>query len=295
MRAVFFIALVAVPCVAQQPNLPRPSPPASGHSLPQFDENTPQIAIEVLFISVPHNEYQKLKSDALIRSVPMEQKLSAPSTSDEELAAAGGIRLVSAKTVIEERRPVFVETVNDAEKKRLIQQFQKTPSANVMFAPKVTLFDGQLAEIKDTASRPFVTGLNSDNGKLTPAIQTFEEGTQLAIQVHVRKDKSVRMNIGTRLSQIRQISVANAGRNDAKVQVPKVHKSDIQLSAAVSSGDSIAIWGFQTEKTYRVTKPAFGGIPYISRAFKNTAAGTEVQHILLMITPTVLELNNATD
>lgn len=294
MRSLVIVVLLMAPCFAQdEATFQRNSP--SGHTLSAFDDNTPQITVEVRFITAPENAYRKLMSEALIRCAPGHDKLTVPTVPDEELSTSGGIRLVSATTVVEENRPVFVETVNEATTKQLIQQVQSNTHSNVMFAPKVTLFDGQLAVIKDTTSRPFVTGLTAKGDDLSPDIQTIEEGTQLAIRTRVRDDKSVRMDIGTRLSQLRNVSVANAGRKEAKVQVPKVHRSDIQLSAIVPEGETIAIWGFQTERSQRVTKPAFNGIPYLSRAFTNTARATETQHMLLLITPAVLDLSNATD
>ncbi len=64
---------------------------------------------------------------------------------------------------------------------------------NVLQAPRVTMFDGQLASINDTVSRPFVTSLIPVVADFAvaqqPVIVVLNEGTVLNVQATVSPDK----------------------------------------------------------------------------------------------------------
>jgi hypothetical protein len=177
--------------------------------------------------------------------------------------------LVSARKVVESQEPVFAETLTEAQKKTLIQKFQEDARSNVMFAPKVTLFDGQEATVQDTIQRPFVVGVTPEDKNNPAIIRTFVEGTQIMMKTTMP--------------------------NDLKVQVPQIRSSNIQLSAVVPAGRCRAIWGFEDEITATVERPFLKGVPYVSRMFKNTATGTMSQDTLMVITPQVLELADNTN
>ena len=76
-----------------------------------------------------------------------------------------------------------------------------------MQAPKVTLFDGQIATISDVTQRPFVTSITPVVGDFAvaqqPVIVVLNEGTQLNVQGIVSDDKRfVRLTLVPFFSQI---------------------------------------------------------------------------------------------
>lgn len=82
---------------------------------------------------------------------------------------------------------------------------------NIMQAPKVTLFDGQIATIQDTTSRPFVTSITPVVGDFAvaqqPVIVVLNEGTQLNVQGVVSDDKRyVRLTLVPFFSQIGDVN-----------------------------------------------------------------------------------------
>lgn len=97
--------------------------------------------------------------------------------------------------------------LSDIEAFFFLQAAQTDTRSNVMQAPKVTLFDGQLATISDQSQRPFVTSITPVVGDFAvaqqPVIVVLNEGTQLNVQGVVSNDKRfVRLTLVPFFSQI---------------------------------------------------------------------------------------------
>ena len=243
--------------------------PRSGHSIkaPHSDQ---QISLEITLIAVPEQDFVAPSLQTNFRSAPRPKPLSPPDVSAKDLAAAGGIQLVSATTITEKRQPVFAEIISEERKRKMIHEFQEAPSSNVMFGPKVTVFDQQTATVQDTVSRPFVVGIENDKSATRDSpeadILAVEEGTKFAFRSTIRGDSTVQLDLGMSLSNLRGVDVVSDGRKTS-LQVPTLQQSRLSLSANVKSGETLAVWGFETTRHAEVETPAFGGIPVISRAF----------------------------
>jgi general secretion pathway protein D len=97
--------------------------------------------------------------------------------------------------------------LSDIEAFFFIQAIQTDNRTNVMQAPKVTLFDGQIATISDFSQQPFVTSITPVVGDFAvaqqPVIVVLNEGTQLNVQGIVSDDKRfVRLTLVPFFSQI---------------------------------------------------------------------------------------------
>ena len=97
--------------------------------------------------------------------------------------------------------------LSDIEAFFFLQAAQGDERTNVMQAPKVTLFDGQIATISDQSQRPFVTSITPVVGDFAvaqqPVIVVLNEGTQLNVQGIVSDDKRfVRLTLVPFFSQI---------------------------------------------------------------------------------------------
>tara|TARA_R110002049_G_scaffold27321_2_gene94010 strand:- start:77696 stop:81205 length:3510 start_codon:yes stop_codon:yes gene_type:complete len=97
--------------------------------------------------------------------------------------------------------------LSDIEAFFFLQAAQGDSRTNVMQAPKVTLFDGQIATISDVTQRPFVTSITPVVGDFAvaqqPVIVVLNEGTQLNVQGIVSNDRRfVRMTLVPFFSQI---------------------------------------------------------------------------------------------
>ena len=85
--------------------------------------------------------------------------------------------------------------------------YQGDSRANILQAPKVTMFNGQFASVSDITQRPFVTTLIPVVGDFAaaqqPVITVLSEGTTLSVQAVVSADRRfVRLTLVPFFSQI---------------------------------------------------------------------------------------------
>jgi general secretion pathway protein D len=90
--------------------------------------------------------------------------------------------------------------LSDIETFFFIRAAQGDTRTNVMFAPKVTMFNGQVATMQDTVSRPFVTSVTPTVGVFavgfTPNITEINEGVTMTVAAVVSADRRfVRLSV----------------------------------------------------------------------------------------------------
>ena len=95
---------------------------------------------------------------------------------------------------------VGMAILSDIEAFFFIRAAQGDTRTNVMFAPKVTLFNGQVATMQDTVSRPFVTSVTPTVGVFavgfTPQITEINEGVTMTVAAVVSADRRfVRLSV----------------------------------------------------------------------------------------------------
>ncbi|MEM6981085.1 MAG: hypothetical protein AAF539_15600, partial [Planctomycetota bacterium] len=101
--------------------------------------------------------------------------------------------------------------LSDIEAFFFLQAAQGDNRSNIMQAPKVTMFDGQIASINDNTQRPFVTSVIPVVGDFAvaqqPVIVVLDEGTKLNVQAVVSDDKRfVRVTLVPTFSQIGEVN-----------------------------------------------------------------------------------------
>ena len=286
MRSFILFVLLPSLCLAQSTSGSTQLP---GHVFP--DENTPQVTLEIRFISADASVYEALQKKSLIRSVPPEPELSLPDITDTELMKNGGIQLVSATTVTKKRTPVFVESLSEDVMRELIRAAQGHERSNILFAPKVTVFDRQIAIIQDTVERPFVAGLPRDQG--SPQIGTADDGTQLLIRAITMPNDDVRIDLCARFSKVEKLTPTSAGPANTRVQVPTVTSSDVKLSAVVPANETLAVWGMQEKTSGQPANATSSTSSFVSELFGRRRFQATQQSMLLTITPRILDLNGS--
>jgi type II secretory pathway component GspD/PulD (secretin) len=112
--------------------------------------------------------------------------------------------------------------LSDIETFFLINAAQGDTRNNLLFAPKVTLFNGQTATVTDTVQRPFVTSLTPTVGfgavGFTPQITVLPEGVQMTVQAVISADRRyVRLTVipqFTAITDVQEFSfVTGAGQS----------------------------------------------------------------------------------
>ena len=214
--------------------------------------------------------------------------------------------------------------LSDIEAFFVIEAIQGDTRTNVMQAPKVTLFNGQFANITDTQNRPFVTSVIPVVGDFAvaqqPVIMVLAEGTQLSVQAVVSSDRRfVRLTMMPMFSQIgdvdtftfegrRQSTTGSSTETDpdentttnnsneelftegTTVQLPNFAITSVSTTVSVPDGGTVLMGGIKRLAEGRTERgmPILSKLPYINRLFKNVGTGRETQTLMMMVTPRII-------
>jgi bla regulator protein blaR1 len=185
------------------------------------------------------------------------QAFSADRNTERPAHPAPGAPIVRAQASVDEYLPVAVARLNETQTKQLLQKAQATTTANVMYAPKVTLFNGQHASIAIQRQRPFVVGMQVGGSDPRPTPQTalIDEGFQLSLRtVQTADAKRIQLEGALGLSQIGEVRTASAmvHGKPATIEIPRVKRRHIDVSAEIPDGHSLLVECIPTfeEKTY---------------------------------------------
>ncbi len=191
--------------------------------------------------------------------------------------------------------------------------------ANTMQAPRVTVFNGQLATLAVFDSQPFITNISpafAGDGQLffIPVQIPIPVGTNIFVQPVVSADRRfVRMSINTNMQNL--ISANNPitvqvplipsllfGPNNSVVggepaqlfqivlQQPVVSTINVQTTVAVPDGGTVLLGGLKalSEERSEFGPPILSKIPYISRLFRNVGYGRATNSLMMMVTPRII-------
>ena len=173
------------------------------------------------------------------------EAFSADREEDFPSKAEAGMPVVRAKAAVDDFLPIAVATLNGQQEFALVQASQRNRRANVISAPKVTLFNGQLASIFDRTQTPFVIGIQGDiAGVQQPKIAVIDQGTKLTLRAIRSSDaKKVQLEARVEMSHIddvREASMMLRGE-PTTIQIPRVKRYRIDVSSEVEDDQSLLI------------------------------------------------------
>lgn len=214
--------------------------------------------------------------------------------------------------------------LSDIEAFFVINASQGDRRANVLQAPKVTLFNGQQASVIDSAFRPFVISVIPVVGEFAaaqqPVIVVLSEGTMMSVQAVVSDDRRyVRLTLVPFFSQIGDVetftfegsesistSTANTDENDGDdtseeeteeitrsgttVQLPTFEVITVSTTVSVPDGGTVLLGGIKrlVEGRNEFGVPLLSKVPYIDRLFRNVGIGRETDSLMMMVTPHII-------
>ena len=179
-----------------------------------------------------------------------------PDFSEVESSAADLLKVSPGGFMISEleiqppTRPMLGARVNELQVRRLMTKFQSSERSNVLLAPKVTMFNGQVGVISDETRQAFVTGLRpirlGDQVEVKPVIQSFADGLRIHLAGSVTEKDELAMKCMMRWSEIDDVvyshyPVAGNQDSDALVQVPQVNTHSTTLGVTLKRGESVLI------------------------------------------------------
>ena len=215
--------------------------------------------------------------------------------------------------------------LSDIEAFFLINASQGDTRANVLQAPKVTLFNGQQAIIVDTAFTPFVISVIPVVGEFAaaqqPVIVVLSEGTMMTVQAVVSDDRRyVRLTLVPFFSQIGDVDTFtfegsqttttssdttdqdDDGNNETDgnanttitsgttVQLPTFEVISVATTVSVPDGGTVLLGGIKRLREGRSEfgVPLLSKVPYIDRLFRNVGIGRETDSLMMMVTPHII-------
>ena len=215
--------------------------------------------------------------------------------------------------------------LSDIEAFFVINASQGDRRANVLQAPKVTLFNGQQANVIDSAFRPFVISVIPVVGEFAaaqqPVIVVLSEGTMMSVQAVVSDDRRyVRLTLVPFFSQIGDVQTftfegsesistssastdTNDGENDTSeeetesvsrsgttVQLPTFEVITVSTTVSVPDGGTVLLGGIKrlVEGRNEFGVPLLSKVPYIDRLFRNVGIGRETDSLMMMVTPHII-------
>ena len=215
--------------------------------------------------------------------------------------------------------------LSDIEAFFLITAAQGDSRSNILEAPKVTLFNGQLAFISDSTQRPFVISVIPVVGDFAaaqqPVIAVLSEGTNLSIQAVVSPDRRyVRLTVVPFFSQIGDVqeftfegdstTTTNSSGVDADddgnneeesddntvrrqgttVQLPEFSFVTVSTTVSVPDGGTVLLGGIKRLREARNERgvPMLSKLPYLNRLFSNVGIGRDTESLMMMVTPRII-------
>ena len=213
--------------------------------------------------------------------------------------------------------------LSDIEAFFLLEAAQGDQRTNILQAPKVTLFNGQSANVNDQVQRPFVTSVIPVVGDFAaayqPVIVMLNEGTSLNVQAVVSADRRfVRLTLVPFFSQIGEVNTftfdgkvttdsgtvvqdpsnpddtvtQNSTRTveGTTVQLPTFAFTSVTTTVSVPDGGTVLLGGVKRLREGRTVRgvPLLSKVPYISRLFKNVGIGRDAQSLMMMVTPRII-------
>lgn len=215
--------------------------------------------------------------------------------------------------------------LSDIEAFFLINASQGDVRANVLQAPKVTLFNGQQAIVVDTAFTPFVISVIPVVGEFAaaqqPVIVVLSEGTMMTVQAVVSDDRRyVRLTMVPFFSQIGNVdtftfegtettttssnttdqdqngtnetdnNTNNVVRSGTTVQLPTFEVISVATTVSVPDGGTVLLGGIKRLREGRneFGVPLLSKVPYIDRLFRNVGIGRETDSLMMMVTPHII-------
>jgi general secretion pathway protein D len=213
--------------------------------------------------------------------------------------------------------------LSDIEAFFLLQAAQGDDRTNILQAPKVTLFNGQSANVNDQITRPFVTSVIPVVGDFAaayqPVIVVLNEGTALNVQAVVSADRRfVRLTLVPFFSQIGDVStftfdgkvttdsgtvvqdpsdpdntVTNGQTRTVEgttVQLPTFAFTSVTTTVSVPDGGTVLLGGVKRLREGRNERgiPILSKMPWVSRLFKNVGIGRDAQSLMMMVTPRII-------
>lgn len=149
---------------------------------------------------------------------------------------------LSAESAAWDYSPYLALMMDEKNMRRVRDRLQGVYNLNY---PKVTMFSGSTATVRDESYRPFVVGVNYVKGELgtaaQPQIATLTEGSSLDVQPIVVDAGTLDLRCRLAVSKVDGVSNVKLPGQDVTVQNPRLSRKTITASCRVTPGETLLI------------------------------------------------------
>jgi type II secretory pathway component GspD/PulD (secretin) len=157
--------------------------------------------------------------------------------------------------------PIVYQFLDDEIFRSFLNHCQEDERNPIILAPKITLFDGQTAEISDCSQRPFVTDVTKVVGDVgvafQPVTKVFWEGTKIQL-APVITPEGHRMKCRFRFASIDDCKTFRSSRypdaKDVRIQHPVITTASLACAIDIPAGETLLIGGLFPRRVERNLK-----------------------------------------
>ena len=184
----------------------------------------------------------------------------------------------------------------------LIRAIQADVRSTTLFAPRLTLWNGQRAWIRDGTTFGYIGDLEPVVAEAAvawdPTVNFVTAGALLDVKATVSADRRyVHLDLRPQVTQtptFRQVPVQAAtpagGIATGFIEVPTARITELQTSVSVPDGGTLMIGGMKMFEEHDVESgvPILSKIPVLKRLFTNRGLKRGHSNMLILIKPTII-------
>jgi len=184
----------------------------------------------------------------------------------------------------------------------LLRAIQADVRTHQLFAPRITLFNGQRAYIAVMTVVTYVSDVEpvvSDAAVgFNPTVSAIPVGASLDVKATVSADRRyVQMDLRPQVADVISFSASDvtavaplSGVATSAFQLPVISVQDLRTTASVPDGGTLLLGGSKRMKETRVESgvPILSKIPILNRLFDNRASVRTSENLLILIKPKII-------
>jgi MSHA biogenesis protein MshL len=238
---------------------------------------------------------RQVQIEAKVVEVELREEFSAGINWQAVLRVLGGT-VQAAQTLAPATQGGFTLALQGRDFTALLNAFATQGTVNVLSSPRVTAMNNEPAIMRiGTQDVYFVTTtqVNPETGQIlqsTVTPQALTEGVVLSVTSQISGDGVIHMSINPSITERTGVATSRLGDT-----VPIVSVRETDTLVRVREGETIVIAGLMQDRTSadEAKVPVLGDVPLVGHLFKRTERRRTKTDLVILLTPTVLDLHEA--
>ena len=184
----------------------------------------------------------------------------------------------------------------------LLRAIQADRRSTTLFAPRITLYNGQRSYISVSTINTYIADLEPVVAEAAvgwdPTVGSIPTGSTLDVKATVSADRRyVQMDLRPQVAGVpvfRQVQIQAAtpglGIATATIELPQVTVQDLKTTVSVPDGGTLLLGGSKQliEHDVETGVPILSKVPILKRLFNNRASVRSSQNLLILICPKII-------